>query len=224
MTTVEETKKFVTHYAFKVDDELLGGVIGFTSLYGAVRTYRTPDKRRFSYFLVMVAVACLALAFLTVDIHVSDSSESEGLVIQSVFDNANEAEDAIEKVTVQEQEGSTGKSSASVIDWAQGIVADLGLSFGWAAFYFSVFGTWLDGQTPGKRLFGIKVLRVDGDRLGLWESFGRYGGYSAGLATGLLGFLQVYWDPNRQAIHDKISETVVVDLRRPSAPLSTQNN
>ena len=40
--------------------------------------------------------------------------------------------------------------------------------------------------------------------------FGRYGGYGAGFATGLLGFLQVYWDPNRQAIQDKISATVVI--------------
>ena len=43
---------------------------------------------------------------------------------------------------------------------------------------------------------------------------GRYGGYGAGLATGLMGFLQIYWDPNRQAIQDKISETLVVDIRK----------
>ncbi len=42
------------------------------------------------------------------------------------------------------------------------------------------------------------------------DCFGRYGGYGAGFATGLLGFLQVYWDPNRQAIQDKISATVVI--------------
>jgi uncharacterized RDD family membrane protein YckC len=46
----------------------------------------------------------------------------------------------------------------------------------------------------------------------LWDSFGRYGGYGAGLATGLLGFIQIYWDPNRQAIHDKISATIVIDV------------
>ena len=37
---------------------------------------------------------------------------------------------------------------------------------------------------------------------------------SAGMATGLFGFLQVFWDPNRQAIQDKTAHTVVVDLRR----------
>jgi hypothetical protein len=44
----------------------------------------------------------------------------------------------------------------------------------------------------------------------LLDCFGRYGGYGAGFATGLLGFLQIYWDPNRQAIQDKISATVVI--------------
>ena len=37
---------------------------------------------------------------------------------------------------------------------------------------------------------------------------------AAGLATGLLGFIQIYWDANRQAIHDKISATVVIDIRK----------
>ena len=33
---------------------------------------------------------------------------------------------------------------------------------------------------------------------------------AAGFATGLLGFAQVFWDANRQAIHDRISGTVVI--------------
>ncbi|MFL5538676.1 MAG: hypothetical protein ACJ8J0_06765, partial [Longimicrobiaceae bacterium] len=36
--------------------------------------------------------------------------------------------------------------------------------------------------------------------------------YAAGLFTGLTGYMQVYWDRNRQAIQDKISETVVIRL------------
>jgi hypothetical protein len=103
-------------------------------------------------------------------------------------------------------------NNPGLINWLKGIAEDLGLGFGWAAFYFSIFTTWWKGQTPGKRLLGIKVLKLDGNGLNLWESFGRYGGYGAGLATGLLGFLQIYWDPNRQAIQDKISETLVIRL------------
>jgi uncharacterized RDD family membrane protein YckC len=103
-----------------------------------------------------------------------------------------------------------GPSDYSVVGWLKGIISELGLGFGWAALYYSVFTAWWQGSTPGKRLLGLKVVKLDGSSLTLWESFGRYGGYGAGLATGLLGFIQVYWDPNRQAIQDKISETLVL--------------
>ena len=42
----------------------------------------------------------------------------------------------------------------------------------------------------------------------------------AALATGGMGFLQVLWDPNRQAVQDKLADTVVVDLRGPRAPVA----
>lgn len=93
----------------------------------------------------------------------------------------------------------------------------LGLSFGWAIAYFTLLPFWWKGQTIGKRLFGLRVLELTGKPLGLMTCFGRYGGYAAGLATGGLGFLQVLWDPNRQAVQDKLAHTVVVDLRAPRA-------
>jgi uncharacterized RDD family membrane protein YckC len=98
----------------------------------------------------------------------------------------------------------------SLIKLVNALIEDLGLGFGWAAFYFTVFTSVWHGQTPGKKLMHIKVLQLDGTDLSLSDSFGRYGGYGAGIATGLLGFIQIFWDPNRQAIHDKISATVVV--------------
>lgn len=94
---------------------------------------------------------------------------------------------------------------------------DLGIGFGWTGLYFTAFTAIWRGQTPGKRLLGVRVLRLDGKPLTLWASFERFGGYAAGLVTGLLGFAQVIWDRNRQAIHDKISETVVVRERDATA-------
>lgn len=102
----------------------------------------------------------------------------------------------------------------SLVNYIQGFLGDLGLSFGFSAMYFTVMTAWYHGQTPGKRVLGIKVIKLDGSSLGLWDAFGRYGGYGAGFATGLLGFAQMYWDNNRQAIQDKISETLVIDMRR----------
>lgn len=112
----------------------------------------------------------------------------------------------------------TYTQSKGFINWLENAVEELGLGLGWAALYFSVFTAWWKGQTPGKRLLGMKVIKLDNSYLNLWDSFGRYGGYAAGLATGLMGFLQVFWDPNRQAIHDKISGTLVIDLRKPKVP------
>lgn len=106
------------------------------------------------------------------------------------------------------------KQPYSVLGWAKGLLNDLGLGFGWAAFYFTVFTAWFDGQTLGKKLLNIRVIQLDASAISLWDAFGRYGGYGAGFATGLLGFLQIYWDANRQAIQDKISATVVIDLSK----------
>ena len=128
-------------------------------------------------------------------------------------------EDSLEikqnNVTVDSEPSAPKKETEySIIGWIQGLMSELGLGLGWAALYFSVFTAWWRGQTIGKRLLGIEVVRLDGNYPNLWESFGRYGGYGAGLATGLLGFLQIFWDPNRQAIQDKISETLVLRLGR----------
>jgi hypothetical protein len=96
------------------------------------------------------------------------------------------------------------------------LLDELGIGFGWTGLYFTVLTTLWKGQTIGKRLLGVRVLRLNGEPMTLWLSFERFGGYAAGLFTGLLGFAQVIWDRNRQAIHDKITETVVVrELRAP---------
>ena len=85
-----------------------------------------------------------------------------------------------------------------------------GLTFGWAGVYFTLSLAWLGGRTPGKWIVGTRVVRLDGRPLTTLDAFTRYGGYAAGLATGLIGFARVLWEPNRQAIEDKIAWTVVV--------------
>jgi len=106
------------------------------------------------------------------------------------------------------------QSDHSVVKWIEGILADLGISFGWAIAYFTVFISWNNGQTIGKRVCGIRVVQLDNKPLTLWGAFGRQGGYSAGFATGLLGFLQIYWDPNRQAVQDKLADTLVLQIAK----------
>lgn len=92
------------------------------------------------------------------------------------------------------------------------VADELGLGFGWTGLYFTGFLAFWRGQTPGKRLLGMRVVRLDGKPMTLWASFERFGGYAASIFTGLLGFIQILWDRNRQGMHDKIVETVVVRL------------
>jgi hypothetical protein len=101
-------------------------------------------------------------------------------------------------------------SSGGLFGWVRARLDELGFGFGWAAIYMSVFLSWWNGQTIGKRMMGVRVVRLDGEAITWWTAFERAGGYAAGFATGLLGFAQIWWDSNRQAIHDRIVGTVVV--------------
>lgn len=85
-----------------------------------------------------------------------------------------------------------------------------GSAVGLWSVYFTLTLTLFRGYTIGKRVMGIRVIRLDGQPITWWAALERAGGYVAGIATGLLGFLQIFWDPNRQCVHDKIGGTVVV--------------
>lgn len=126
----------------------------------------------------------------------------------------------VKPVEVKKSWFSPPEGTHSVLAWAKGIFTDLGVGVGWMVFYFTLCVSWANGQTLGKWLFGIQVVQVDGLPLSLFNSFSRQGGYGAGFATGLLGFLQILWDPNRQAIQDKVSSTVVIRLGQPKRPLT----
>lgn len=102
------------------------------------------------------------------------------------------------------------------IGFIRSIADDLGIGFGWGALYFTAFLTLWRGKTPGKRVFGVRVIRLDGRPLSWWIAFERFGGYAASLSIGLLGFLQILWDRNRQGLHDKAVETVVIRDLPPS--------
>lgn len=112
-----------------------------------------------------------------------------------------------------ESELERARRPPSVLEAAWGTLNDFGLGLGWLGTYFTAFLTLWRGRTPGKRLLGIRVVRIDGEPVTTWDAFSRFGGYAAGVLTGLLGFAQVLWHPNRQGVHDRIAGTVVIEER-----------
>ena len=71
-------------------------------------------------------------------------------------------------------------------------------------------GFWLlAGQTPGKRVLGLRVVRTDGTRLRFGNALRREIGYLVSYIL-YLGFLWILFDNRRQGWHDKIGGTIVV--------------
>ena len=93
---------------------------------------------------------------------------------------------------------------------ARGFTRALGVTFGWSGIYFTLIpGVW-HGRSIGKFLLRIRVVKINGTPLTFFDAFIRQGGYVAGVAMGMIGFLKVLWEPNRQAVEDSIAGTLVI--------------
>jgi hypothetical protein len=94
------------------------------------------------------------------------------------------------------------------------------------------YGTWLlyftvltrRGATLGKKLLGLRIVRLDGARLSWLDSLERSAAYAEVLGTLGFALLALWRSPNRRLPHDRIAETVVLRARRaapPTAPAET---
>ncbi|MBU2054314.1 MAG: RDD family protein [Proteobacteria bacterium] len=73
--------------------------------------------------------------------------------------------------------------------------------------------TWFHGaagRTPGKMLFGLRVIQTSGDPLTFGVAFLRWVGYLISGPLFFLGFLWIAFDGRKQGWHDKIAATLVV--------------
>lgn len=88
------------------------------------------------------------------------------------------------------------------------------------AVYLFVF--WIkDGATPGKRLFGLKIIEtrllenysnIPQNGLSPLTAIARYFGYLVSTVVFFLGFLWIAFDKNKRSWHDKIAGTAVIRL------------
>jgi uncharacterized RDD family membrane protein YckC len=85
----------------------------------------------------------------------------------------------------------------------------LGVTFFTAPLYFGVLIS-LNGQTIGKYIMGVRVVRVDGRRMTFWRSVLRWLSYFLSALPLGLGFSMALVDDQRRTLHDRITGTVVI--------------
>lgn len=72
------------------------------------------------------------------------------------------------------------------------------------------FLTQQNGQTPGKRIMGIRVIKVSGAPLQAADVIVRYIGYYVNSIVFMLGWIWALFDKDKQGWHDKLAGTVVI--------------
>jgi uncharacterized RDD family membrane protein YckC len=68
------------------------------------------------------------------------------------------------------------------------------------------------GQTPGKMLLGLKIIRVDGEEVGYVRAFVRWIGLAISSLTFTIGYIIAAFTKHKRALHDYIAGTRVIRL------------
>ena len=168
---------------------------------------RVADSTAAANAAAAAAAAALAGDTLTREdsARVAASDSIRSLAVQLDSARAELEEEQRRRAEVEE------RLDRGAVRWVMSSVSDeLGLGLGWLGLYFTAFTVLGGGQTPGKRVFRLRVIRLDGRPIGWWTALQRFGGYSASVFTGMLGFAEMFWDDNRQALQDKLVATVVI--------------
>lgn len=77
--------------------------------------------------------------------------------------------------------------------------------------YFTLFVGW-GGQTPGKMLLGLRIIRITGKEVGYPRALMRWLAQGVGALLFGLGFLMIAFSRRKQGLHDKLAGTYVVRL------------
>jgi hypothetical protein len=104
------------------------------------------------------------------------------------------------------------EATRSWVYQSRAFATTLGVTFGWSGVYFTLLAGFLNGRTLGKLIVGTRAAKTNGTPFTFFDGFVRHGGYIAGIAMGLTGFLKLLWEPNRQAVEDRIAGTVVIKV------------
>ena len=105
----------------------------------------------------------------------------------------------------------TSKSSRLLCALLEVVLAVLTIGIGYFIWQFFTYRT---GQTPGKKLMGIRVVSLnDGKALPFWMTLLRewiVKGFIGGITFGI-AYIWIMFDAKNQGLYDKVLNTVVVD-------------
>ena len=105
----------------------------------------------------------------------------------------------------------TSKSSRLLCSLLEVVLAIVTLGIGY--FVWSFF-TYRNGQTPGKKLMGMRVISLnDGVALPFWMTLLRewiVKGFIGSITFGV-AYIWILFDDKNQSLYDKVLHTVVVD-------------
>ena len=87
----------------------------------------------------------------------------------------------------------------------------IGVGFVVGLLYNSYFWTQNNGQTPGKSVMGIRVVKTSGQPLSIVDAVVRYVGYYINTFLLFIGWLWAIFDSKNQGLHDKLAGTIVVN-------------
>ena len=79
------------------------------------------------------------------------------------------------------------------------------------ACYFGWMYSSSSQASLGKMAVGLKVVRADGSPLTFWRGFGRYFATLLSTLTLMIGYLMAAFTQRKQALHDMVCDTLVVD-------------
>jgi uncharacterized RDD family membrane protein YckC len=88
--------------------------------------------------------------------------------------------------------------------------------------YFVILWVWR-GQTLGKMVMNIRVIRPDGSNVTFAVAFIRYLGYIVSAIPLFFGFIWIAFDKQKQGFHDKIAGTFVVIVPQPNIKVANSN-
>ncbi|MCH8912817.1 MAG: RDD family protein [Planctomycetes bacterium] len=80
-----------------------------------------------------------------------------------------------------------------------------------------LYTVWLESSawqaTLGKKILGLRVVDLDGQRITFWKSASR--NFNKSISTLILGigYLMPLWTAKRQALHDRMARCLVIKIR-----------